>query len=136
MIVNLDFELNAWIKQLYVEAESVEAAKQKLMNMSLAEIIEDSTCVVASDIKFTDIDANIVEYDLDVKVTGIEFDFDPEILDVSVIEYLKGILPKERTFTLHGVTDRTDVDDMVSDYLFAETDYEPKSFNVQVLKQK
>lgn len=136
MIVNLNFALEAWIKQLWIEAESEEDAKRKLSEMTLDEILNEATCVVAHDMKFNDIETSIISYDLEVKVTDIEFYLDPEEMDESVIKYLKGILPKERTFTLNGVTDRDDLNELVGDELLVETSYEAKSFKIEILKKK
>ncbi len=136
MTVNLNFALEAWIKQLWIEAESEEDAKRKLLEMTLDEILDTATCVVDHNTKFTDIETTIIDYDLEVKVTDIEFNLDPETMDASVIEYLKGILPKERIFTLNSVTDRDDLNELASDELLAETGYEPKSFKVEILKKK
>ena len=41
MVVNLNFNLEAWVKSLNIEAASREGAIKKLMGMSLGEIIEE-----------------------------------------------------------------------------------------------
>ena len=55
MVVNLNFNLEAWVKSLNIEATSREDAIKKLRNMTLAEIIEEGA-VVDSNLKITDID--------------------------------------------------------------------------------
>ena len=41
MVVNLNFNLEAWVKSLKIEASSREDAIKKLMDMTLGEIIEE-----------------------------------------------------------------------------------------------
>lgn len=135
MIINLNFNLNAWVKRLSLEAQSEEDAINKLMSMTLAEILEEATDI-SSDFKISDIDTEVVEYDLDVQVTDVEYDLDPEIMDVSVIEYLKNFLPKEFKLTLHGVAEEDDIEDMIKDKIFSDTDYDVISLKFQILEKK
>lgn len=135
MVVNLNFNLEAWIKSLNIEADSEEDAIKKLMDMSLGEIIEEGA-VVDSNLKITDIDTEVKEYDLVVAVSNIVYDLDPEIMDTSVIEYLKGFLPTSRTFTLSGVSSDDDIEDLVRDEIFSETNYDAISFDYKILEKK
>lgn len=135
MLVNLNFSLEAWIKSLNIEAESEEAAIDTLMGMSLAEIIE-AGAVVDSTLKITDIDTEVAEYDLTVSVSDIIYDFDSETMDAPVIEYLKGILPTSRTFTLSGIVSDDDIEDSIREEIYAETGYDVADFNFKVLEKK
>lgn len=135
MIVNLDFNLNAWVKQLTLEASSEKEAIEKLMSMSLEEIVE-AGAIINSNLKISDIDTEVPEYDLVVQVSEIEYNLDPEIMDVPVIEYLKAFLPKERTLTIKGVTDSDDVEDLIRDELYLDTKYDTKSFEFQIIEKK
>lgn len=135
MIINLNFNLGAWVKQLALEAPSEKEAITKLMGMTLAEIVEEGA-LIDSDLKITEIETSIAEYTAVVQVSNIEYDLDPEIMDVSVIEYLKNFLPKELTLTLSGITDTADLEDRIKDEIFLNTDYEAKSLEFQVLEMK
>lgn len=135
MIVNLDFNLNAWVKQLILEASSEKEAIEKLMHMSLEEIVE-AGAIINSDLKISDIDTEVSEYDLVVQVSEIEYDLDPEIMDTSVIEYLKAFLPREHTLTIRGVMDSDDVEDLIKDELYLDTKYDTKSFEFQIIEKK
>lgn len=135
MVVNLNFNLEAWVKSLNIEATSREDAIKKLMGMSLGEIIEEGA-VVDSNLKITDIDTEVKEYDLVVAASNIVYDLDPEIIDTSVIEYLKGFLPTDRTFTLSGVASDDDIEDLIRDEIFGETNYDATSFDYKVLEKK
>ena len=136
MIINLNFSIEAWIKQLQIEANSEQEAINKLMEMSLADIVTDRTCIEGSEVKITNIDTAVEEYTLVVKVTDVEYDLDPEIMDLSVIEYLKNFLPTEYTLTLDDVSDADDVEDLINDAIFHETKYDTKSFEFQVIEMK
>ena len=135
MIINLNFNLGAWVKQLALEAPSEKEAITKLMGMTLAEIVEEGA-LIDSDLKITEIETSIAEYTAVVQVSNIEYDFDPEIMDVSVIEYLRNFLPKELTLTLSGITDTVDLEDRIKDEIFLNMDYEVKSLEFQILEMK
>jgi galactitol-specific phosphotransferase system IIB component len=136
MIINFDFNLEAWVKQLQIEADSEEAAKEKLMSMTLSEILSDDSLATDSNFKISDIDSSIVEYDVIVKVTDIEYDFETEKLDPAIIEYLKARLPKEREYTINGISPSDLEEELIKDEILADTSYEAKSFKFQILAKK
>ena len=45
MTINLNFSLEAWVKNLAINAESEEAAIEKLKSMSLADILEEDAAI-------------------------------------------------------------------------------------------
>ena len=135
MNINLNFNIEAWVKQLSIEAPSEKEAVEKLMHMTLEEIME-AGAVIDSAMNYKDIETTISDYDLIVQVSEIEYDLDPEIMDASVIEYLKTLLPKEQTVTIRGVTDSDDVEDLIKDELLGNTDYEAKSFEFKIVEKK
>lgn len=135
MTINLNFNLEAWVKSLNIEATSEEDAIKKLMSMTLAEIIAEDA-VVDSAMKFTEIETEVREYDLVVSVTDITYDLDPEVMDISVIEYLKGLLPTKRTFTLEGISSDDEIEDRIRDEIYGETDYDAADFKYNILEKK
>lgn len=136
MTVNLNFNLEAWIKNLEISADSEEAAIEKLKNMSLSDILEEGG-VVDSEMSFTEIEASVVDYDLEIEVTDIVYAPDPETMGgMSVIEYLKNLLPKRQIINLRGVTDDDNVEELIKDYILDETGYDTESFEFQILKKK
>lgn len=135
MVINLDFNLSAWIKNLAIEASSEEEAIKKVESMSLAEIIGEGA-IVAPEMKLTDIETSVTEYALVVEVSNLVYDLDPEIMDLSVIEYLKNYLPKNLTLTLENVTESDDVKDLIDDALLSELDYSVVSFDYKVIEKK
>jgi hypothetical protein len=134
MLVNFNFSLETWVKNVEVEADSMEEAIEKLKQLSFLELAEGSV----SDFTLENIEGTIVRQDLKVQATDIEYDFDPEIIDISVIEYLKKFLPTELVVTLEGITDSDldDLEDLVKDAVFDETNYEVKSLKFHLLEKQ
>lgn len=58
MVVRFEFNLEAWIQDIVVEGDSLEDCKEKLLQMSVEELIEEGY-VKGSNI--TDIDYDIEE---------------------------------------------------------------------------
>ena len=59
MIVEFDFNLEMWVRNLQIEANSVEEAEAKLHKMTLEELISEGATVKQMDI--TDITTEIKE---------------------------------------------------------------------------
>lgn len=135
MTINLNFNIEAWVKQLSIEAASEKAAIDKLMQMTLIDIISEGA-VIDSNFKVTEIESEIASYSVVAQVSEIEYDFDPEILDINVIEYLKNFLPKNLKVTIDDVTDGDNLEDLIKDAVFYETNYDTKSFEFQILEKK
>ncbi len=79
-----DFNLEAWIQGVEIEAESYEEAERKLYKMTVEELIE-AGYIHTSDLD--DVDAEILEADYKVKVFNIEWE------DEETVELLE-LLPK------------------------------------------
>ena len=135
MLIKVDFEVSAWVKELIIEAKSNHAALNKLQTMTLAEIIE-AGAVVDSEIEIRDARTQMVSYDLTAKVFNIEYDFSDRNMDPAVIDYLKVRLPKEHTVTLKDVTSTDDIEELLKDEILLITDYEVESLEYQILEEK
>jgi hypothetical protein len=135
MVFNLNCNINAWIRSIQIEASSEEEAINKLKSMSLTDLIEEGA-VCDTEVTYDNIDTDVTEYTVIAKVTDIEYDLDPEIMDTAVIEYLKNYLPKELTVTIDDVTDSDDIEDLINDAIFSQTKYDTKSFEFQILETK
>lgn len=79
-----DFNLEAWIQGVEIEAESYEEAERKLYKMTVEELIE-AGYIHTSDLN--DVDVEILEADYKVKVFNIEWE------DEETAELLE-LLPK------------------------------------------
>jgi hypothetical protein len=69
--VVLDFNLSAWIKGVEVDATSYEDAVSKLYQMSFEEILETG---FSKDFTISDVDGQVIEKQVKVKVYDIEYD--------------------------------------------------------------
>lgn len=136
MTINLNFSLNAWIKELQIEAVSEEAAIEKLKSMTLSEIVNDETCFAASEVDILDIDIEILDFDLIVEVSDVVYDFDSDSIDSKVAKYLEGILPKTFKLTLSNVKSVDEVEDMIREEIFDQTNYETADFNFKVIEKR
>ena len=135
MTFNLNFNLEAWVKNLELDAATKEDAIRQLMGMTLADILDEGA-TVDPDMKITEVDATVIDYTAIVRVSEIEYDFSSEKMDPAVIDYLNNLLPKETTLTIRGVRDTDDLEELVADELEIATNYATKSFKFQVVEQK
>jgi len=81
MIVEFDFNLEMWVRNLQIEANSVEEAKEKLHKMTLEELISEGAIIKQMDM--TDITTEIKERKVKVQVGNISvepsfFEYDTE----------------------------------------------------------
>lgn len=135
MIITFNFNLEAWVRHIAIEADSEEAAKEKLMSMTLADMINEDA-VVDTELQISDIDAVVTSYDAVVHVTDIEYDFDLDSMDASVAAYLANRLPKEQTITITGVRDDDDLEELIDSEIYSITGYVTKSFEFQTIEKK
>ena len=137
MIVDFNFNLETWVRSLKIEANSEEDAINKLKQMSLENMINDSeSFYIDSEMKLTDIESKIAEYDATIKVSDIKYFFDESEYDKAVIDYLIARLPKELTITIDNITDDTDLEDAINYEIFSVTGYDSHSFNFEVIEKK
>lgn len=127
MKVKFDFNLEAWIQNVEIEADSLEEAEEALYRMSIRDLLENAY-IHSSDI--SDVDSEIVEQDFNVKVYNIEFD--PEdILDYGVDKDL----PDETTVLEYTFTDirvdryYEDLEMYISDAIFDKYGLIPTKFD-------
>jgi hypothetical protein len=135
MLVKIDFNVSTWIKELVIEADSDLDALNKLNAMTLAEIVEAAT-IIDSTVDISDARTEVLEQDLTVKVTNIEYDFTGKNMDPAVIDYLVARLPKEQTVTLRGISAREDLEERIKDEIELITDYEVISMEYHIIEEK
>lgn len=127
MKVKFDFNLEAWIQNVEIEADSLEEAEEALYRMSVRDLLKNAY-IHSSDI--SNVDSEIVEQDFNVKVYNIEFD--PEdILDYGVDKDL----PDETTVLEYTFTDirvdryYEDLEMYISDAIFDKYGLIPTKFD-------
>lgn len=132
MKVVFDFNLSAWIKGVEVEATSYEEALSKLHQLTFDEIIETG---FSKDFDITDIDGEITEKLVRVKVYDIDYDLEEDDFE-SPDKYLELLnsLPDTLTLTI-SLEPSDDIEDLIADEITYETDQTVNSFKFMVLEE-
>ena len=134
MNFNLNFSLNTWVKELVIEAKSEEEAKQKLLNMSIEDLMGDDTLVQDSEFSATDIDVTLVEYSAKIRAYNIIYDLSD--LDGSQVKkYVEEILPKEKVITLEYILPGADIEQLLIDELSFITDRDVLSVDYEIIER-
>ncbi len=147
MIVKLNFSLSAWIKELEIEADSVDEAKDKLLRMTVEEIIENA---IVDESDCSDITAEVSEAEYVVRAHDIEYDINAEdmLLDYDndeldemtedeiedALQEFKASLPKELVLTVFCAPD--DLDESVVEAISDEVGYLVDSFDYDIIFRK
>lgn len=132
MKVKFNFNLEAWIQDVEIEADSIEEAENKLYGMTVQELIE-AGYVHTSDLD--DVEGEIVEQDYKVKVYNIEFE--PE----DILEYgMDKDLPEKDTvleFTFKDIRSDNEYDELhgyIDDELFSMFRMFPTNFDFDIVE--
>jgi hypothetical protein len=132
MKVKFNFNLEAWIQDVEIEADSMEEAENKLYGMTVQELIETGY-IHTSDLD--DVEGEIVEQDYKVKVYNIEFE--PE----DILEYgMDKDLPEKDTvleFTFKDIRTDKEYDELhgyIDDELFSMFRMFPTNFDFDIVE--
>jgi hypothetical protein len=132
MKVKFNFNLEAWIQDVEIEADSMEEAENKLYGMTVQELIE-AGYIHTSDLD--DVEGEIVEQDYKVKVYNIEFE--PE----DILEYgMDKDLPEKDTvleFTFKDIRTDREYDELhgyIDDELFSMFRMFPTNFDFDIVE--
>ena len=132
MKVVLDFNLSAWIKGVEVEATSYEDAVAKLHQMTFDEIIETG---FSKDFTISDVDGQVVEKQVKVKVYDIEYDVEEDDYESpeAYIQFINS-LPTTLRLTLTVEPD-DDLEDLIADEILYETKQTVNTFRFMILEE-
>ena len=132
MKVVVDFNLSAWITGVEIDATSYEDAKQKLAEMTFDEIVELG---YAKEFSVSDIDGQVVEKQVKVKVYDIEYDVEEDDYE-SPEDYIQFInsLPTTLRLTLTVEPD-DDIEDLIADEILYETKQTVNNFRFMILEE-
>lgn len=132
MKVVFDFNLNAWIKGVEVEATSYEDALSKLHQMTFDELIETG---FSKDFTIEDVNGSIMERTVKVKVYDIEYDVEEDDYE-SPEDYIQFInsLPTTLRLTL-TVEPEDDLEDLIADEILYETKQTVNNFRFMILEE-
>ena len=133
MKVLFDFNLNAWIKGIEVDADSYEDALAKLHGMSFEELVELG---YSKEFKLDDIDGSVIEKTVKVKAYDIEYSIEEEDYD-SPDEYTQIInsLPSELVLEVRVEPDN-DLEELIADEITYKTNWLVEHFSFMILEEK
>lgn len=132
MKVVLDFNLSAWIKGVEVEATSYEDAVTKLHQMTFDELIETG---FSKDFTISDVDGQVVEKQVKVKVYDIEYDVEEDDYE-SPEAYIQFINSLPTTLRLNlTVEPDDDIEDLIADEILYKTKQTVDTFRFMILEE-
>ena len=138
MIVKFNFNLEAWIEGVEIEADSEEEAKEKLYRMNAQELIE-AGYVNTSDVD--DVEGEVIEKTLRVRAFDIEYDIEEDDYDdkeeyIQIINSLPTELEVEITVDKDLAKYHLDEEDLIADEITLETNSLVKTFKYTILEEK
>lgn len=132
MKVKFNFNLEAWIQDVEIEAGSMEEAKNKLYGMTVQELIE-AGYIHTSDLD--DVEGEIVEKTIKVKVYDIEYDIEEDAFD-DFEEYNELINSLPSVLTLDVLVSAADNEEnMIADEITYETNYPVLDFKYLLISE-
>jgi hypothetical protein len=133
MKVLFDFNLNAWIKGVEVDADSYEDAVAKLHGMSFEELVELG---YSKEFKLDDVDGYVIEKTVKVKAYDIEYSIEEEDYN-SPDEYTQIVnaLPSELVLEIVVEPD-DDLEELIADEITYKTNWLVEHFSFIILEEK
>ena len=133
MKVLFDFNLNAWIKGVEIDADSYEDALAKLHGMSFEELVELG---YSKEFKLDDVDGYVIEKTVKVKAYDIEYSIEEEDYD-SPDEYTQIVnaLPSELVLEIVVEPD-DDLEELIADEITYKTNWLVEHFSFMILEEK
>ena len=133
MKVLFDFNLNAWIKGIEIDADSYEDALAKLHGMSFEELVELG---YSKEFKLDDVDGYVIEKTVKIKAYDIEYSIEEEDYD-SPDEYTQIInsLPSELVLEIRVEPD-DDLEELIADEITYKTNWPVEHFSFMILEEK
>lgn len=138
MRVKFNFNLEAWIEGVEIEADSEEEAKEKLYRMNAQELIE-AGYVNTSDVN--DVESEVIEKTLKVRAFDIEYDIEEDDYEdkeeyIQTINSLPTELEVEITVDKDLAKYHLDEEDLIADEITLETNRLVKNFKYTILEEK
>jgi hypothetical protein len=132
MKVKFDFNLNAWIKGVEIEADSEEQAKEILLGMTFSELLEDGYC---KDFSISDVDSYVMERSVTVKAYDITYSIEEDDYN-SPEEYNQIInsLPDSLVLTV-VLSPEDDLEETIADEITYETNWLVENFRFMILAE-
>lgn len=133
MKVLFDFNLNAWIKGIEVDADSYEDALAKLHGMSFEELVELG---YSKEFKLDDVEGYVIEKTVKVKVYDIEYSIEEEDYDYpDDYTQIVNALPSELVLEIRVEPD-DDLEELIADEITYKTNWLVEHFSFMILEEK
>jgi hypothetical protein len=132
MKVKFNFNLNAWINGVEIEADSEEQAKEILFGMTFSELLEDGYC---KDFSIADLGAEVVERTVKVKAYDITYSIEEDDYE-SPEEYnqIVNSLPDSLVLTV-VLSPEDDLEETIADEITYETNWLVENFRFMILEE-
>lgn len=132
MKVRFNFNLETWMRGVEVEAESYDKALEELYKMTLTELLENG---YDDETSITDIDGDIIEKNVKVRVYDIEYDIEEDDFE-NPEEYIQLInsLPEKLVVDV-VLTAGLDEELAIADEITYQTNYEVKDFKYLIVEE-
>lgn len=132
MKVKFNFNLNAWINGVEIEADSEEQAKEILFGMPFSELIEEGYC---KDFSITDLGAEVIERTVKVKAYDITYSIEEDDYE-SPEEYSQIVnsLPDSLVLTV-VLSPEDDLEEVIADEITYETNWLVENFRFMILEE-
>ena len=138
MKVRFNFNLEAWIDGVEIEANSEEEARDKLDQMTFRELVEEGY-----DRNFTtsEVEGKVIEKTLKVRAFNIDYDIEEDDYEdkeeyIQIINSLPTELEVEITVDEDLSKYHLDEEDLIADEITMKTDWLVKNFNYTVIEEK
>jgi hypothetical protein len=132
MKVKFNFNLNAWINGVEIEADSEEQAKEILFGMTFSELLEDGYC---KDFSIADLGAEVIERTIKVKAYDITYSIEEDDYE-SPEEYnqIVNSLPDSLVLTV-VLSPEDDLEEAIADEITYETNWLVENFRFMILEE-
>ena len=133
MKVRFNFNLSTWMRYVEVEGDSYDDAVENLYKMSLSELLEEG---MDDETTISDVEGEIIERTLKVKVYDIEYDIEEDDYeDPEEYNRIVNSLPTEMTLDV-TVESNQDEDEVIADEITYNTDWLVNNFNYMIIEEK
>ena len=138
MKVRFNFNLEAWIDGVEIEANSEEEAREKLYQMTFRDLVEEG---YDRNSTISEVEGEIIEKTLKVRVFNIDYDIEEDDYEdkeeyIQIINSLPTELEVEITVDEDLPKYHLDEEDLIADEITMKTDWLVKNFNYTILEEK
>lgn len=138
MKVRFNFNLEAWIDGVEIEANSEEEAREKLYQMTFRELVEEGYDRSST---ISEVEGEVIEKTLKVRAFNIDYDIEEDDYEdkeeyIQIINSLPTELEVEITVDEDLSKYHLDEEDLIADEITMKTDWLVKNFNYTILEEK